>query len=83
MQPFSLNQTGTLLRRHLAEFVAAIDTRVDSCRRPQRFRREDMSLSARAIDIPAAWSMIDALFKPLSQMRARRQGRTRWSVVAR
>jgi hypothetical protein len=26
MQPFSHNQTGTLLRRHLAQFVAAIDT---------------------------------------------------------
>jgi hypothetical protein len=25
MQPFSLNQTGTLLIRHLAQFVAAID----------------------------------------------------------
>jgi hypothetical protein len=27
MQPFSLNQTGTLLRRHLAHFVSAIDKR--------------------------------------------------------
>jgi hypothetical protein len=24
-RPFSLNQTGTLLRRHLAQFVAAVD----------------------------------------------------------
>ncbi len=26
LQPFSLNPTGTLLRRHLAHFVAAVDT---------------------------------------------------------
>jgi hypothetical protein len=25
-QPFSINQTGTLLTRHLAHFVSAIDT---------------------------------------------------------
>ena len=27
MQPFSHNQTGKLLRRHLAQFVAAIDNK--------------------------------------------------------
>ena len=27
MQPFSQNQTGTLLRRHLAHFVSAIDSK--------------------------------------------------------
>jgi hypothetical protein len=26
LRPFSLNPTGTLLRRHLAHFVAAVDT---------------------------------------------------------
>ena len=30
MQPFSLNQTGTLLPRQLAHFVSAIDTAVDA-----------------------------------------------------
>ncbi|MEI6283140.1 MAG: hypothetical protein WCP82_10585, partial [Alphaproteobacteria bacterium] len=29
MQPFSLNQTGTLLPRQLAHFVSAIDTRIE------------------------------------------------------
>ena len=31
-QPFSINQTGTLLTRHLAHFVSAIDTRRSALR---------------------------------------------------
>ena len=35
--PFSLNQTGTLLNRHLAQFVSAIDNLLVTQRKTQPF----------------------------------------------
>src|ERR1700731_3509670 len=39
--PFSLNQIGTLSRRHLAQFVSAIDT--PQCSGPRQLWREKIS----------------------------------------
>jgi hypothetical protein len=49
-RPFSLNQTGTLLRRHLAQFVAVVDTLEVS---PPRRRRAEGPADSR--NVMAGW----------------------------
>ena len=66
MQPFSLNQTGTLLRRHLAQFVAAIDSRT-------QVRLAVRKGLLNRVEVGAVWREIKQVracsFNPLSNLR--------------
>ena len=62
-QPFSLNQTGTLLRRYLAQFVAAVDTGVSLDTDPRRVARSGAAQDAAqmaAVEIAATGAAMPA-----------------------